>query len=50
VHCDACGEQRLEGELTGISTENLAGVVICSACKSEPERQLILDVPLHLTC
>jgi hypothetical protein len=50
VYCDACGEQRLEGELTGISTENLAGVVICSACKSEPERQLILDVPLHLTC
>ena len=57
VYCDACGEQRLEGELTGISTENLAGVVICSACKnptptvsvpSDPD--VIINVPLHLTC
>jgi hypothetical protein len=50
VHCDACGEQRLEGELTGISTENLAGVVICSVCKSKSKKLPILDVPLHLTC
>jgi hypothetical protein len=50
VYCDACGEQRLEGELTVISTENTAGLVICSACRGETAKQTILDVPLHLTC
>jgi hypothetical protein len=57
VYCDACGEQRLKGELTEISTENIAGVVICSACKNPtPTASVpsdpggIINVPLHLTC
>jgi len=50
VYCDACGEQRLANDLSSISTESTAGVVICSSCRSEPMKQPILDVPLHLSC
>jgi hypothetical protein len=50
AYCDGCGEQRPEEELSAITTDNIAGVVICNACMVEHTKQPILDVPLHLTC
>ena len=50
AYCDGCGEQRPEEELSAITTDNIAGVVICNTCMVEHTKQPILDVPLHLTC
>ena len=56
-HCDGCGKQRKNSELSAVSTDNLAGVVMCDECR-QPKRPRglnileapIVDVPCVLTC
>ena len=55
--CDGCGKQRKNSELSAVSTDNLAGVVMCDECR-KPRRPAglnileapIVDVPCVLTC
>lgn len=60
-HCDGCGKQRKNSELSAVSTDNLAGVVMCGECRQpntnpataavhSAERWPIVDVPCVLTC
>jgi hypothetical protein len=56
-HCDGCGKERKHSELSAVSTDNLAGVVMCDECR-QPKRPRglnileapIVDVPCVLTC